>query len=290
MIHHGITREELKGWLYLASPGASAGKLLEDRDGIQRGELAGRIEAEIVMHKIDIISLDPFIKTHSVEENANSAIDDVVQILADLAAKHDIAIDVPHHTSKGPADPGNADRGRGASAAKDAMRLVYTLAPMTIEEAKTFGVSEEQRRYLVRMDSGKVNIAPPMASAKWLRLVSVPLGNATELYPRGDDVQTVEPWIPPDPWGGINTFIANQILDDIDAGLPDGERYSNASAAKDRAAWRVVAKHAPKEEGPAREIINKWLKAGTLIEEDYNSVLRRKTLKGLKVDPAKRPS
>ena len=62
---------------------------------------------------IDIVSLDPFIKFHSVEENGNSAIDDVMQILTDLASGHDIAVDVPHHASKGPADPGNATSGNG---------------------------------------------------------------------------------------------------------------------------------------------------------------------------------
>ena len=77
------------------------------------------IEAVIVERKIDIVSIDPFVKSHSVEENTNSAIDDVVQVLTDLADKHNIAIDAPHHTSKGTADPGNANRGRGASAMKD---------------------------------------------------------------------------------------------------------------------------------------------------------------------------
>jgi RecA-family ATPase len=137
------------------------------------------------------------VKTHSVEENSNSAIDDVVQILTDLAAKYDISIDVPHHTRKGATDPGNADRGRGASATKDGGRLVYTLTTMTSEEAQTFGVSEDARRNLIRMDSAKVNIAPPAAHAKWFRLIGIPLGNATEQYPHGDVVQTVEQWCHP---------------------------------------------------------------------------------------------
>ena len=80
------------------------------------GQLADNLEAVIKARKIDIVSLDPFVKAHSVEENNNSAIDDVVQVLTDLSAKHNIAVDAPHHTSKGPADPGNANKGRGASA------------------------------------------------------------------------------------------------------------------------------------------------------------------------------
>ncbi len=79
-------------------------------------------------------------KAHSVSENDNNFIDKVANILAEIADKHNCAIDVLHHVAKGPSDPGNADRGRGASALKDACRLVYTLTPMTPDEAKPFGV------------------------------------------------------------------------------------------------------------------------------------------------------
>ncbi len=148
-----------------------------------------------------------------------------MRLLASMAVKHDIAIDTPHHARKGANGPGNADAGRGASSMKDAARLVYTLARMTPEEAQALGIAEKERRYLIRMDSGKVNIAPPLDEAKWFRLVGVPLGNATETYPHGDEVQTVEVWTPPDAWYGLSSHLLNRILDEIDAGLPDGNRY-----------------------------------------------------------------
>ena len=230
-------------------------------------------------------------KTHSVEENSNSAIDDVVQVLTDMAAKHDISIDVPHHTSKGAADPGNAGRGRGASAMKDGGRLIYTLTTMTSEEAQSFGVAEDARRCLVRMDSAKVNIAPPAAHAKWFRLIGVPLGNATEQYPHGDVVQTVEPWVPPDIWTDLSIDVLNRILTVIDNGLPDGNRYSDARSATDRAAWKVIVQHASdKTEAQAREVIKTWVKNGVLVRYSYDNPVTRKTVSGLRVDPTKRPS
>src|SRR5262249_10946572 len=163
-------------------------------------------------------------KSHSVDENNNSVIDDVAQILVDLSIKHDIAVDAPHHTSKGIAQPGNADRGRGASSLKDAGRLVYTITPMSVEEAKTYGVNEELRRVLVRMDSGKVNIMPPLHLARWYKLVGVMLGNVTELYPNGDNVQAIVEWNPPEIWQGLSESLIDRILADIDKGLPDGNR------------------------------------------------------------------
>ena len=175
----------MDGWLWICAPGAQAGKLMTlDRKGrAEIGALAGKIERAIVRRKADIISLDPFVKTHGVFENDNNLIDQVAQILANLAAKHDIAVDTPHHVKKGAPEPGNADRARGASAQKDAYRLVYTLTVMSAAEAEMFGVPEEERHAHLRMDKGKVNLVPPARKAQWFRLVGVPLGNATELYP-----------------------------------------------------------------------------------------------------------
>jgi 5S rRNA maturation endonuclease (ribonuclease M5) len=293
MIHHKIDWADVRGWLFLAAPNRTAGKLaITDEKGcVVPSDLAQAIETDVMNLKIDLVGIDPFIKSHGVEENSNDAIDAVMQILTDLLIKHNIAGDVPHHIRKGAADAGNADSGRGASAAKDAGRLVYTLTPMTPEEAKGFGLSEQERRSLVRMDSAKVNIAPPLTEAKWFRLVGVPLGNGTELYPHGDEVQAVEPWIPPDTWADLSKPILNDILTDIDAGLPDGERYSDAASAKSRAAWRVILKHAPdKTEKQARDIIKTWVKNGVLVAYEYDNQKTRKTELGLRVDDTKRPS
>jgi hypothetical protein len=161
---------------------------------------------------------------------------------------------------------------------------------MSAEEAQAFGIAEEERRALVRMDSAKVNIAPPMSKAKWFRIVGIPLGNTSELYPNGDMVQTVEPWTPPDLWKDLSIDLLNRILNEIDAGLPDGNRYTNAPKAEDRAVWKVVVKHTPdKTEGQAREIIKAWAKNRVLISEEYENPTTRKIVKGLRVDNTKRP-
>jgi 5S rRNA maturation endonuclease (ribonuclease M5) len=288
-LHYKISLSAVKGWLFLSAPGADAGKLMiaNARGHVVRGSLGDNIEDAVVKRGIDIVSIDPFVKSHSVEENNNSAIDDVVQILTDLGAKYHIAIDAPHHTSKGIAEPGNANRGRGASAMKDAGRLVYTLAGMSEDEAKAFGVAEEKCRLLIRMDSGKVNITPPMRAAKWFRLVGVSLGNATDIYPHGDEVQTVEAWEPPDTWADLSTDLLNRVLTDIDAGLPDGTRYSDAPRAT-RGAWQVILEHAPhKTEAQAREIIR--VKNGVLVSRKYHNPVTRKDAMGLHLDAAKRP-
>jgi RecA-family ATPase len=132
------------------------------------GALKMLIEQAIEQHAIDVVSLDPFIKSHGFDENSNNAIDFVCTMAAKMAIDHNCAIDLPHHTNKQVSrGPGDADRGRGASSMKDAARLVYTLTTMTPEESQQFGVDDADRRSLVRQDSAKVNIAPPSREAKW---------------------------------------------------------------------------------------------------------------------------
>ena len=255
MLCHSIAHVAIKGWLFLAVPRGM--KLAEMRDGSpQVGELEKRLRKVIVARGIDLVIFDPFIKSHGMPENDNPAIDYVSDLLARLAAEFNIAVDAPHHVRKGLTDPGDADSGRGAGSFKDSGRLVYTVTGMTAQDAERFGVREDERNSYIRVDNAKVNFVPPAAKARWFKLVGVPLGNGTEQYPAGDEIQTVEPWDPPDVWRGISNSIANAILDEIDRGLPDGSRYSDSSAAKERAAWQVIVKHAPdKNEQQARQII-----------------------------------
>jgi hypothetical protein len=226
LLHHNINRSELKGWLYYATPKGI--KLAELQNGSrQRGQLEQELRANIKQLKSDIVCLDPYVKTHALEENDNNAMDFVCELLASLADDYNIAVDAPHHSRKGAASPGDPDMGRGGSSIRDAGRLVYTLTPMSEDEAKQFSVEQIHRRYYVRLDSAKVNIAPPSRTATWFKLVGVNIGNATELYPNGDDVQTVEPWNPPDTWANVSAVMLNAVLTEIENGMPNGQRYTD---------------------------------------------------------------
>lgn len=290
MRHYGIQPEDVKGRLFLAAPKhLKLARMVEGSPDV--GELDRILRDTIARHGIDLVPLDPFVKSHLLPENDNGAIDFVTTLLATIGIDLDCAIDTPHRTAKGiAATPGDANRGRGATSMKDAGRLVSTLTPMTPEEAKGFGLTEADRPSFVRMDSAKVNIAPPSREAKWFRIVSVPLGNATDLYPAGDHVQAVEPWDPPEVWEGISAILANSILDDLDKGLDNGSRYSTSPSAIDRAAWRVVVQHVPKTDKQARSVIKTWIDNGLLMIKDYHDPEARRDLKGVFVNPLKRPS
>jgi AAA domain-containing protein len=290
-IHHDVDLADLKGWLYCWTPKGI--KLAELKDGArQKGQLETLIRAKIASRKFDLVALDPFIKLHGLEENDNGAMDYVCDLLAKIAIDRNIAVDAPHHTKKGQQTAGDADAGRGASSARDAGRLLYTLTRMTEEEAKAFSIPPERRALYVRLDSSKVNIAPPSLEATWFELVGVRIGNGTADYPNGDDVQTVVPWHPPQTWAGVGASQLNAALTDIETGLPNGQRYSGAGAARgDRAAWQVVQRYCPDRTEPqCREIIRTWVKNGVLFNQEYDDQIERKPRQGLRVCHEKRPS
>lgn len=289
-MHHEIGK--LDDWLrmvVLTGRDAAIATMDQGR-AIETGN-AARIEKIIRDRRIDAVILDPMIKLAGVPENDNTAVDFVMRLLVGIADSCNVAIMLLHHVRKGSLEPGSADAARGAKSLIDAARLAFTIAPMSPEEAKTFGILEAERRRLIRLDNAKANILPPAATARWFRLASVSLGNATPEYPDGDSVQALDTWIPPDAWDGLTNEKLNCILDDIDAGTEGGERYSDNNAAKSRAVWRVVQQHSPeKTEGQCREIIKTWLKTGLLTVVEYTSPRRHEPAKGLAVDVSRRPS
>lgn len=290
-LHHKIDAADIRGWFFritLARNGAKV--VVRGEDGtMMAGPLADTLKAIVVERGIELVSFDPFVKAHTADENDNKAVDEVMQVLVRLADELSIAIDTTHHVRKGTAEAGDSDLGRGASAMRDALRLGKTLTVMSKEEATGFDIKDTDRRRYIRYDDSKPNLAPA-EEAIWFHLVGVHLGNGTKDYPNGDNVQTVERWDPPDTWAGLTSHLSNLILDDIEAGLPDGERYSNhASTRAPRQAWRVVQKHIEKTDRQARQIVKKWIDSGVLKVEPYPSKLTRSEAQGLRVNNAMRP-
>jgi hypothetical protein len=272
MLQHGVLPELIKGWIHYCTP--SGLKLLQtgprgDHHAIP-GALYEELRQIIKKFKIDLASVDPFVKAHGVSENDNNLIDQVCTMLADLSHEFDIAVDLISHARKGASEPGDAERDRGASAKRDAGRLMRTLTSMTTDNAALFGIDEKDRRDFIRLDDAKMNITRRSPDAMWFRLVGVPLGNRSDLYVNGDEVQTVVRWYPPDVFNKLDTGTIHRILDKIEAGPYDGGRYSPAANATDRAAWPVVQEFYPAaNEKQAKHIIATWLKTGVLVKRQH---------------------
>jgi hypothetical protein len=283
-IHYNITPKDLEHNFFVACPRSL--KLLEQ--GTDGSLIVGGL-GEYLDQPFDIVSIDPFVKCHSISENDNGGMDRVLNFIVEKAEAWNYAADFVHHTRKGSADPGDVDRARGASALVDAGRLIRTVTPMSREDAATLNIREADRARYVRLDDAKINLTAHAGAAMWFRLVGVELGNTTvdPLYPKGDTIQTVERWHPVDPWASITSAVANRSLDDIEASQP---RCSEHPQARDRAAWPLVQRHAPElSEQQCREVIRTWVKNGVLEYAECQDNQRR-TIKGFFVNNLRRPT
>jgi hypothetical protein len=73
-------------------------------------------------------------------------------------------------------------------------------------------------------------------------------------------VRTVERWDPPDNFAGVGGATWNTIIDEFDAGMPNGQRFSGANNTTDRAGWRVVVRDLDRHEKQARAVITRGSK------------------------------
>lgn len=235
--------------------------------------------------KIDVLTVDPVVRSHRVTENDNKAVDFVMDLYAKIADEADCAIMLVHHTRKGFVS-GDADSIRGGSAMTSAARVAITMTAMQSEEAQRLNIPESARTSYVRVDSAKANLAPPSGSAEWLKLESQWLDNATEEYPEGDYVQVATKWKPPLPWEGIGGKIM-EIFDRIDRGhvSEDGTAtpYGHHKNSGDR--WVVNAVLASFPDGDFSEVqaigcITKWTSDGFLEVREFKG-RDRKSAKGV---------
>lgn len=290
MLQHGIGYEEIADRLWIDSgreQGLSVARL-EGGAAVATPDVDALAE-EILRNKVDMLIVDPFVSSHQLPENSNDAIEVAMNAFRRVASQTGAGILLVHHLKKG-ATQGDADSIRGAGGIVAASRCAMMMSGMTDEEAKTLGVPEAERRFLVRFDTGaKVNLTPKPEKARWLRLESVSLDNPSEDYPFGDHVQAITPWDAPDPFGGLSYQELNDALDRIKAGPAEGGRYLSKAQGGARWVGNLLATRLGKEPEQVKVILAKWLKSGLLYEETYQCPITRKPRLSVVVDDTKRP-
>jgi hypothetical protein len=287
----GLTPAAPDGRLAIIGP-TEAGQLIRTAPsgGIMVStEAMQEIELFFETFKPDVACFDPFVELHDADENDNTAVRAVMAFLRRMAARHNCAVLVLHHSRKGVGDPGDPDSLRGASAIVGAARVVLTLNVMSKEEAKAFGIAEEKRRNYFRLDGAKSNYAP-IEDAEWFERQEIKLDNGTADDPP-DGVAVAWPWKPPSTFADASAIQINAILDII-ATPPAGWLYAPTSAGANSARWAgaVIIRELGCTEDQARSMIKAWLRSGLLFEETYYDDGQRKERKGVRVNHTKRPS
>ena len=150
----------------------------ETADGeVIRAPFVDRLVVYIKDHGIELIVIDPFVSSHRSSENDNSKIDDVVHIYKSIAAITGCAIVLVHHTRKGSGDEApTIEASRGGKALSDGCRVGEIILPIPQSDKKLFGLSDDEARDIVRMDSVKSNYSRKGAGV-YFKLESLKLPN-----------------------------------------------------------------------------------------------------------------
>ena len=193
--YYKIPQEELDGWLAVTSGADMPLKVANGFSDLKiDASLVEEMTATVLEGEIDVVLLDPLVTLHSINESDNGKMDAVIRIFGRMADVCGCAVDLSHHTRKGPAGSSGdhtSDDARGASAIRDAVRMMRVLNIMSKEDASSLGLDEFARLSYFRVDRGKANTVPPAKSATWRKFESVHLAN-------DDDVGVVAPWDHPD--------------------------------------------------------------------------------------------
>jgi AAA domain/Primase C terminal 2 (PriCT-2) len=269
-IQYKLKPEDLDGWLF-ADHGRSTPLVIgvADKDGSRIVKpVVNNLIAAIRETHIDVVIVDPFVSSHRIPENDNTAIDMIAKEWSIVCEEGDCAVRLTHHTRKGDQEI-TSDSGRGASALRDAGRICRVFNLMTKDEAAKVGIEGEKRRRYYRTYDDKRNMAPPAEKSDWFYLESVWLDNAQDpLNPldHGDSVGVTTPWAWPDDTARVTQTDFEECREVIQTG-----RWRHSPQANDWVGNAIADALGLDLENPAhyqriKHIIAKWLTEGKLVK------------------------
>lgn len=217
----------------------------------------------------DVVVLDPLVELHTAEENDNTALRSVIAKFRALAQQHQIAVVLVHHARKGSV-AGDMDGVRGAGSLVGAARSVFTVTPMTEEEAVDLGLNVETRRRFVRVDSAKANYAPS-SEAAWHELQDYELDN-TEM------VAAILPWTPPQAArAGASVEHLALIGAALSRGIQGGPYSPRLAPEQPRSVAALMAQHGITTDKAQKATLKALLGQGFTVQEWFDGYRKRRT-------------
>jgi phage/plasmid primase-like uncharacterized protein len=218
-IKHDITFSELQWRIFTVSgygnPLTIATK--DDKGNVIVHPDVYRISNFCTDNSIGLVIVDPFVSTHDVPENDNTAIEKVMTQYRSLAKETNAAICLVHHTAKNGSDSeahaGDGHAGRGASSLTGAVRIAVTLASMSMQTAKGYGLKWNLGNRLFRMDDAKANFNSKSEKTGWYELVSVDIGNGDNVgVPVTFDLGAIEKAAAEEKTAASEEYVAAKIV------------------------------------------------------------------------------
>lgn len=201
--------------------------------------------------------------------NSNVLIARVAHELSRVARKTGAALLVLHHLRKG--SNGDVDDLMGATALRANFRNCRVYQRMTSEQAKDLRISDDQRWRYLRIASVKANYAPPPDECIWFQLVSIPLGNGSDLYLEGDEIGVAVRWTPPKSpaFEELDRPTMQRVFTHLRKEPEAGWRWSLNSKAKHWAGKVILDLTAEMTRDQVKRVLETWKKNGVVSEEIY---------------------
>ena len=279
--HHDLDYASmLPGFRFIRKPGGRVSFASMTPGGTVFPDGEAIVEA---LHEIGaaLLIIDPFNHAHDLDDgNNNAMIAKVAGEMMRIAQASKAAVLVLHHLRKGAS--GQADDLMGATSLRATFRSARILSRMTEDEATKLGIVENAWRY-IRIAGTKENYAPPPDKATWFKLVSVPLNNASEVYPDGDSVAVATVWTPRLMFEGMDAAVFGAVF----ATLRQGNYSPNRNAKNTPWAGGVPMKTGGRSESEAKRIIAAWLEHGLLTKATYYHQNSRHMVEKVVLDEAK---
>lgn len=282
-LHYKLKPKDINGHLFMDTGREQELVVaIDDKRGVKiQVPIVEAVVEQLKRNAIDVMIVDPFVSTHSVNENDNGAIDKVAKLWAQIADETNVAIDVVHHLRKVSDREATVEDARGAVALIGAARSVRVLNRMSQEQAVAACVSEEDRFSYFNIHQGKANLTRMATGQDWRQLVSVALGNGDPNPMRNklqDHAGVVTRWT----WPGAEE-IARALPDDHRAAIKvalDNGNYKLGNRAKDWAGGAVAFAmgldiDVPGERKRAASVLKAMLKEGELVQYDLVDKARR---------------
>lgn len=292
-LRYGLKPEELDG-RWFADSGRETPLIMaqQDRSGIKvMTPVIEKVKRAIVDKGIDVLIIDPFVKSHRVPENDNGAIDAVATEWAHIADETNTSIELVHHVKKTDGREITVEDARGASALIGAVRSARVINRMTSKQAEDARVPESERRSYFCISDGKTNMRADTNRLEWRRIESVPLGNGGKsvkgrnIPAPQDHVGVVVEWR----WPSSEDLGASAVADVTDEQLQDitasitkqcQDRYQPQS--KQWAGHAIglvlgIETDAPAGRKQVREMLEHWIKAGYFAVENRKDAIERKS-------------
>jgi hypothetical protein len=288
-IQYGFDNDDASRLLIINMDDPPLLAMADKRGNMQPTKKLADLKIELANHGADVIILDPFVELWAGQENDNVQVRSAMGYIRSICRELNVGCILCHHIRKGLMTPGDVDAGRGASAFAGLVRMAFTITPMTKQEADQFDL--EKYKGIIRIDSAKGNYSTAdVDDATWLKFRTIDLENYGEDNEDSDKVGVLVTWSPPGVFEGIGFPAIDKVLDKIEEGPEEGERWSFAPQAKDAYVGLCIAEGLEITSERAERVISTWKKSGLLYEKEVRSPKVRKMRARVFVDESKRPS